>query len=861
MKTKILLVFMICVILVSSTGVGHTQLISPSPISSQLPAEILAGLIGKYIAMMQQYEYLVSQGQNPDIALSLRISASLDVSSLGLEGQDIIDPTLLNISKMVFWINTNIFARQSNAFAVNLNGSFGNIKILGTDRTTILVSYDEGIYTSIPLNSIIDTTTGLLPIDIGNDIPMSVEELQQLTLLLLAGISSFDTEYEGLMPTPKGMAHVVKMTPIAGMTLTMWILDKTWDLCKIEFLDIKESILASINIDKIDFVASVPDFEFVVDTSSLTAIKYDDMITLLGLKVLSVAISGVPVVSDLYTSSPQVVQGQKIDIISNAFDSQDKESDLIPLFEYKSPDGEWASLDAEYVGTAPLGHWKASFLALPDEQSGLYSFRVSYTDSLGNTSASFELADAVRVIAIPPRVVSTSPVNQATDVPNSSIIAITFNQKMNEESVISSFSLVDATGQPVTGTFEWSGNTFTFKPSQLLNYSQIYVAKVLASAKAYNGASLDANRNGIAEGSPKDDLDIRFKVELYPTIALDLQRTGKDILKGDVFTAKVMAENMPELGKFSFEIKFNPAVLQVCKVENVSFANWRPRPKDIGEYDIWSPILVDNKNGKITIAVSKTRDTGISGTGMLASIMFNAVAVGETSVSFDNALLANIIGNSIQFGLRDLKVLVLNFAVYDINKDGIVNILDFVEMKADSNADVNGDKVIDILDIIASMGLERDPSIWDVNGDGIVDIQDFIIVRTQNGVSADANGDGVVDILDVVYVLSGSSASPLMEPLTNALGASFPNPCNPESWIPFKLAESSDVVIKIYNSIGQLVKTIDLGYKNSGNYASRENAAYWDGMNEYGERVPSGVYFYNIKAGNFSATKKMIVLK
>lgn len=84
---------------------------------------------------------------------------------------------------------------------------------------------------------------------------------------------------------------------------------------------------------------------------------------------------------------------------------------------------------------------------------------------------------------------------------------------------------------------------------------------------------------------------------------------------------------------------------------------------------------------------------------------------------------------------------------------------------------------------------------------------------------------------------------------------------NPDTWIPFNLANSSDVVIMIYNSRGQLLRTLDLGYKNPGSYTTRANSAYWDGKDGNGQQVSSGLYFYNIKAGNFTATKKMIVLK
>jgi hypothetical protein len=98
-----------------------------------------------------------------------------------------------------------------------------------------------------------------------------------------------------------------------------------------------------------------------------------------------------------------------------------------------------------------------------------------------------------------------------------------------------------------------------------------------------------------------------------------------------------------------------------------------------------------------------------------------------------------------------------------------------------------------------------------------------------------------------------------MAPKHNALLQNFPNPFNPETWIPYQLTEDSEIVIRVYSATGQLIRAIDLGYMEAGSYVSRDTAAYWDGMNESGETVTSGVYFYAIKSGRFRAIKKMII--
>ncbi len=98
-------------------------------------------------------------------------------------------------------------------------------------------------------------------------------------------------------------------------------------------------------------------------------------------------------------------------------------------------------------------------------------------------------------------------------------------------------------------------------------------------------------------------------------------------------------------------------------------------------------------------------------------------------------------------------------------------------------------------------------------------------------------------------------------PPENALGQNYPNPFNPETWIPFKLAQDADVAIKIYDLSGKLIRNLTLGRKSAGYYISKPSAAYWNGKNDAGEYVASGTYFYSIKAGEFTDTKKLLISK
>ena len=98
-------------------------------------------------------------------------------------------------------------------------------------------------------------------------------------------------------------------------------------------------------------------------------------------------------------------------------------------------------------------------------------------------------------------------------------------------------------------------------------------------------------------------------------------------------------------------------------------------------------------------------------------------------------------------------------------------------------------------------------------------------------------------------------------PAETELLANYPNPFNPETWIPYRLAEDAFVTLTIYDGAGQVVRTLDVGHQVAAVYENRSKAVYWDGRNEFGEGVASGVYFYHLSAGEYSATRKMVILK
>jgi len=201
----------------------------------------------------------------------------------------------------------------------------------------------------------------------------------------------------------------------------------------------------------------------------------------------------------------------------------------------------------------------------------------------------------------------------------------------------------------------------------------------------------------------------------------------------------------------------------------------------------------------------------------------------------------------------------------------------------------------------------------DVNEDGVVDVQDLVSVAQQyrqtGTTPADVNDDGVVNIDDLILVAAvldaDAAAAPSLHPVTldgltvrevqlwlsqarqrdftdpsvrrgilfleqllasmvpkeTALLTNYPNPFNPETWMPYQLATDTDVRITIYSSNGVVVRTLLLGQQSAGYYTGRDRAAYWDGRNALGEQVASGIYFYQLEAEGMSLMRKMVILK
>ena len=137
----------------------------------------------------------------------------------------------------------------------------------------------------------------------------------------------------------------------------------------------------------------------------------------------------------------------------------------------------------------------------------------------------------------------------------------------------------------------------------------------------------------------------------------------------------------------------------------------------------------------------------------------------------------------------------------------------------------------------------------DPNADPTTAIGGGSIVIHTSGAAAPANPENLISVVTVNL------------PQEFRLLQNYPNPFNPETWIPYQLHQPAEVVIRIYNSAGQLIRTLNLGPREAGFYLDRSRAAYWDGHNDAGEKVSSSVYFYQLQAGDFNATRRLVIVK
>ena len=220
----------------------------------------------------------------------------------------------------------------------------------------------------------------------------------------------------------------------------------------------------------------------------------------------------------------------------------------------------------------------------------------------------------------------------------------------------------------------------------------------------------------------------------------------------------------------------------------------------------------------------------------------------------------------------DVALLSQNHA--DVNRDGNVNITDLVLVASNfgktikgtvrRNPDVNRDGIVNVVDLLLVASLLHDVSAApalhtpEMHAFTATDLQKWIRQVKNYDIHVDSSHLHA-EVLERGVVVLEQLLTTLALPTETRLLANYPNPFNPETWIPYQLSKPAEVTLHIYSVDGIPVRTLALGHQPAGMYHSRSRAAYWNGRNEHGERVASGVYFYTLSAGEFTTTRKMLI--
>jgi hypothetical protein len=424
------------------------------------------------------------------------------------------------------------------------------------------------------------------------------------------------------------------------------------------------------------------------------------------------------------------------------------------------------------------------------------------------------------------------------------------------------------TGKDITvaGTGFQSNAIVSFSSTGVIIKSTTFVSSARLTVKIDVSTNAPAGPRNVIVTNPGGRTVVGENMLYVNTVEATIVRveSAPTAVLGASFAAAIKVENVTELAGYQMGISFDPVILEAVKVDEGGFL------KGAGS-TYWLQPVIDNAKGKITgIASARTSQGGANGSGTLASVTFKAKTVGNSQVKLENVRLSDVKGTTIPVKLMDSGVNVTGIPPWDVNKDKKVDVTDMVIVGQ------NFGKTI-------TTPMDPNP---DVNGDGVVNVYDFVLVGQHfgevYGTAAPPRDLWSVDpqhlptLIKMLNVMDNSPSREteflntriLLQRLISSVRVSrtevfqnYPNPFNPETWIPFQLSDGSEVEVSIYNSAGKRVKVLNLGFRGAGYYTSQADSARWDGTDESGEKVASGIYFYTIRAGEYAATRKMLLVK
>ena len=337
----------------------------------------------------------------------------------------------------------------------------------------------------------------------------------------------------------------------------------------------------------------------------------------------------------------------------------------------------------------------------------------------------------------------------------------------------------------------------------------------------------------------------------------------------ETFTMDIIVEEVKNLAGFQTDLFFNKDVLEATKVEEGDFL------KGGGGNTFFQSGNIDNTHGVISsVSTAFIGTGGVSGMGILISVTFKVKEIGESILELQNSQLGNPLGESITHQAIIGKVIVIapQVSAWDVTQDEIIDIFDLILIAQDfgqqapknPRADVNKDGKVDIFDLIlvaqhfGESTIVAAPVAYQIPGvQHVAFIEHWLMEARLLNDGSEAFKRGIVALERLLNAIV---------PEQTVLLPNYPNPFNPETWIPYRLSEDSDVALTIYDMTGKVVRTIEIGHKPAAVYESKDKAIYWNGRNNFGEHLASGIYFYTLTANtltpnSFTATRKLLIRK
>ena len=349
---------------------------------------------------------------------------------------------------------------------------------------------------------------------------------------------------------------------------------------------------------------------------------------------------------------------------------------------------------------------------------------------------------------------------------------------------------------------------------------------------------------------------------------------------GEQLTLSLNIANGENISGYQATVSFDDSALRY--VESAS-GNYLPADPFFGDptvnYDLIERTSSEGPIWEGNVMLTATALDGASnGDGALATLTFEVIDFKASTLTLSQVYLMDSDGKLWEATTEGGQVIVppepQDIVFGDINHDSVVNIQDLLIVHSRfgqtgyNRADVNGDRLVDIADLVLVAGaFDEEAAAPPAHPQALellnaADLRQWLSQAQQLALTDLAYLRGIT-VLEQLHAA--------LIPQETVLLHNYPNPFNPETWIPYRLAEDALVTLTIYDQSGQTVRTLDVGHQRAGYYTDRTKAAYWDGKNEFGEGVASGVYFYHLSAGrsglsvphrsDFSATRKMLILK